>query len=84
MRKDDNYFDKKEIKKLRLNYAQYKNEGLLENEQSLENTVERVVGIEPTLSGRKVYLRVFERYSKIHTSVDTVRKKMIYFKHIFA
>ena len=53
MRKDDNYFDEKEIKELRLNYAQYKNEGLLKNEQSLENTVERVVGIEPTLSGRK-------------------------------
>ena len=55
MRKDDNYFDEKEIKKLRLNYAQYKSKGLPKNEQSLENTLERVVGIEPTLSGRKVY-----------------------------
>ena len=53
MRKDDNYFDEKEMKKLRLNYAQYKSKGLLKNEQSLENTLERVVGIEPTLSGRK-------------------------------
>ena len=72
--KKDDYLNIEEYEKLRLNYAYYKNNELLKNQQSALNTLERVVGIEPTLSGRKVYLRVFERYSKIHTSVDTVRK----------
>ena len=56
-RKDD-YLSIEEYKKLRSNYACYKNNELLKNQQSVLNTMERVVGIEPTLSGRKVYLRV--------------------------
>ena len=51
--KKDDYLNIEEYEKLRLNYAYYKNNELLKNKQSALNTMERVVGIEPTLSGRK-------------------------------
>ena len=51
--KKDDYLSIEEYKKLRLNYAYYKNNELVKNRQSVLNTMERVVGIEPTLSGRK-------------------------------
>ena len=55
--KKDDYLNIEEYKKLRLNYAYYKNNELRKNQQFVLNTMERVVGIEPTLSGRKMYLR---------------------------
>ena len=58
--KKDDYLNTEEYKKLRLNYAFYKNNELSKIQQSVLNTMERVVGIEPTLSGRKVYLRILK------------------------
>ena len=51
--KRDDYLNIEEYERLRLNYACYKNNELLKNQQFALNTMERVVGIEPTLSGRK-------------------------------
>ena len=58
--KKDDYLNIEEYKKLRLNYAFYKNNESPEIQQSVLNAMERVVGIEPTLSGRKVYLKILK------------------------